>query len=230
MNEKVKRYAYQYRYQLLIGSFCFILCTISLLFLFPKSKASSKQNIESVESIIEKQEEVKQETPVIRVDIKGAVSNPGVYEMKESARVNDVIYQAGGVLESADLSRINLSKHVTDEMVIIVYTKDEINTLNNPPKQIEYVYLEPECSCPDSVNDACISPKKETNSSNETQKISLNTASKEQLETLPGVGASKAEAIIEYRAEKKFEALEELKEIKGIGDAIFEKIKDYITL
>jgi len=212
MNEKVKRYAYQYRYQLLIGSFCFILCTISLLFLFPKSKASSKQNIESVESIIEKQEEVKQETPVIRVDIKGAVSNPGVYEMKESARVNDVIYQAGGVLESADLSRINLSKHVTDEMVIIVYTKDEINTLNNPPKQIEYVYLE------------------ETNSSNETQKISLNTASKEQLETLPGVGASKAEAIIEYRAEKKFEALEELKEIKGIGDAIFEKIKDYITL
>lgn len=223
MNQKLKRYFYHYRKEIGIGTICFFICLISIICLLPKSKAQSpSQTREPLELEVEKNIETEE---VIRVDIKGAVTNPGVYEMRSTARVNDVIYQAGGILENADLSRINLSKHVTDEMVIIIYTKEEMDTYNNPPTKIEYVYIEPNCSCPDAINDACIIPKEE----NET-KISLNHATKEQLEILPGIGKSKADAIISYRETKPFESIEELKEIKGIGEAIFEKLKDYIML
>lgn len=222
MKQKVKRYLYHYRKEFGISVICFLICIFSLILLFPKSKVSSKSM--ELDTVVEKLTETPKIEPpdVIRVDIKGAVVNPGVYEMRNNSRVNDVIYQAGGVLESADLSRINLSKHVTDEMVIIVYTKEEIANYNTP--KIEYVYLEPECICPDDINDACIESKEEK------KKVSLNQASKEQLQTLAGIGSSKAEAIIEYRGLHPFESIDELKQVKGIGEAIFEKIKDNIVL
>ncbi len=228
MNQKIKRYLYHYRKEIGIGVVCFSICFLFLILLLPKSKASSGKPEEPliIEPIIETTESIQEES-VIRVDIKGAVVSPGVYEMREGSRVNDVIYQAGGVLENADLSRINLSKHVVDEMVIIVYTKEEIAALQTNQTKIEYVYIEPDCTCPDNVNNACIE-----NNSNDTNsdKISLNQATQEQLETLSGIGEAKAKIIIEYREKKPFETIDELKEIKGIGEKIFEKIKDHITI
>lgn len=227
MKQKWKRFLKFYHKEFVIGIASLCVCLLCLGILLPKPRAKtnvmdSPIDLEPIAPI----EEPKELDSVIRVDLKGAVANPGVYEMRTTARVNDVIYQAGGVTENADLSRINLSKRVTDEMVIIVYTKEEIAALKNEQTKVEYVYIEPDCSCPDSVNDACIEPKKE-----ELQtKISLNKATKEQLEALPGIGASKADAIIAYREKKLFETIDELKEIKGIGDAVFEKLKDYITL
>lgn len=229
MNQKLKRYFYHYRKEVGLGVLCFFVCVLFCIFLLPKPKASN--HIEEELDIVAPVEEatVVQEEPVIRVDIKGAVVSPGVYEMRETARVNDVIYQAGGVLENADLSRINLSKRVTDEMVIIIYTKEQIAAYNESKTEIEYIYVEPDCTCPDLVNDACTTPK-EDSSNTMDQKISINTASKEQLEALPGIGASKAEAIMEYRENKPFDSIEELQEIKGIGESVFEKLKEYITI
>ena len=74
-----------------------------------------------------------------------------------------------------------------------------------------------------------ISKANKTETSNENKLVSINTATKEELLTLPGIGESKADAIIEYRTTKKFETIEEIKEVSGIGDALFEKIKDHIT-
>lgn len=227
MKQRIKRLLKFYHKELMIGGVGLFVCVLCLGILLPKPRAKTSLMEEPIDLVpnvpVEEPTELE---PVIRVDVKGAVANPGVYEMRTTARVNDVIYQAGGVTENADLSRINLSKRVTDEMVIIVYTKEEIAAFQNAQTKVEYLYIEPDCSCPDSVNDACIEEKKEELDS----KISLNDATKEQLETLPGIGASKADAIVAYREKKRFETIEELKEIKGIGEAVFEKLKDYITL
>ena len=231
MSQKIRKYLCYYRKEVSIGLACFCVFLLSLILLLPKSKASSGTTEEPI--VTDPMIELEPVTPdpvldTIRVDIKGAVATPGVYEMREGTRVADVIYQAGGVLENADLSRINLSKRVLDEMVIIIYTKEEIAAYQAAQTKIEYVYLEPDCNCPDTVNDACITQQPTDTSTSD--KISLNTATQEELETLPGIGESKAKIIMEYRDQKRFESIEELKEIKGIGEKIFEKLKDYITL
>lgn len=233
MSQKIRKYLCYYRKEVSIGLACFSIFLLSLILLLPKSKASSGDMEEPIvsEPIIAVEPVIPDSaTDTIWVDIKGAVAIPGIYEMHEGTRVADVIYQAGGVLENADLSRINLSKRVTDEMVIIIYTKEEIAAYQNPETKIEYVYLEPDCNCPDTVNDACIIQKPSDTDTSVSSKISLNTATQEELETLPGIGASKAQIIMEYRDQKPFESIEELKEIKGIGEKIFENLKEYITI
>ena len=239
MKEKLRRYFYYYRKEIGIALACCFVALIGLVCMLPKSKASSgeiKQDHSIMLPSSIQETEAKKDEPIIRVDIKGAVVSPGVYEMKESSRVSDVIYQAGGVLDNADLSRINLSKRVVDEMVIIIYTKEQIEAYNESQTKIEYIYIEPECTCPDTVNDACVSSKEENTSGGTSDgetiqgKISLNTATQAELESLPGIGASKARAIIAYREQKLFESIEELKQIKGIGDSLFEQIQDKITI
>ncbi len=173
----------------------------------------------------------------VYVDIKGAVVNPGVYEIEEGKKVIDVIGLAGGFTEVANTSMINLAKQVNNEMVIIIYTNEEVQKAqaeNSLAKKIDQ-----ECVCPEVKNDGCLFQKEQSSNSSEKneknelpkEKINLNTATKDELETLPGVGASKAEAIIQYREEiGVFKNIEELKEVSGIGDALFEKVKDYITV
>ena len=94
------------------------------------------------------------------------------------------------------------------------------------------------CVCPVLKNDACINKnetKKDKATSNEqetiTEPININTATVSDFDKLPGIGASKAESIVQYREKNgPFQKIEDLKEISGIGDALFEKIKDYITI
>ena len=192
---------------------------------------------EPIETIAQNQEEII-EPKDIKVDIKGEINNPGVYKLKEGDRVSDVIKISGGLTENADTSLINLSKNLKDEMVIIIYNKYEIEKIKqeeSSPKTITQ-YIEKECSCPDTINEACIKPKEEkeektSKEQSKNNKISINTGSLEELETLPGIGESKAQAIIKYREENgSFKTLEEITNIKGIGTSIFEKFKDYITL
>ena len=142
------------------------------------------------------------------VDIKGAVVSPGVYKVEKSMIVNDVITLAGGLLESADTSNLNLSKQVSAEMVITVFTKEEVKEEKKQKTSLEM------------SSDAKTSTK-----------ISLNTATLEELLTLPSIGEAKAKLIIEYRETcGLFKELEELKNIKGIGEAVYEKLVPYISL
>ena len=163
----------------------------------------------------------------INVDIKGAVINPGVKVMEAGSTVEDLINKSGGLLDSADTSTINLSKRLDDEMVVIVYTKDEIEEMTTGSTSVKVI--EKECFCPVIENNACIDKDDFTEIEN-TSKISLNNASKEELMTLSGIGSAKADAIIEYRTNNPFKTIEEIMNVKGIGQAIFEKIKDYITI
>lgn len=166
----------------------------------------------------------------IKVEIKGAVNNPGVYELETGKRVEDVIKLSGGLKKDADVSNTNLSKNLVDEMVIIIYTKDEINSMTTGNTTIKYI--DKECICPVIENNSCISDAVTNFEVIEevSDKISLNKATLEELMTLKGIGESKAKSIIEYREKTPFKNIEELLNVKGIGKAMFEKIKVHISI
>ena len=139
----------------------------------------------------------------IFVDVKGAVKHPGVFETTKDKRVKDLIEEAGGLLEDADTSTLNLSQKVKDQMVIYVLKHGE------KPKQIS------DGSSSTSNGDV----------------ININTANKEQLMKISGVGKTKAEAIISFREKNgDFKKKEDITKVRGIGKATFEKIKDKIEV
>lgn len=159
------------------------------------------------------------------VDIKGYVAKPGVYSFKESdnARINDLIDKAGGLIKDADTSMINLSKKIEDEMIIIIYSKSEvanfIKTQDETKKKLEI--------CENKLkNDACI----KENQTISNGKININEASISELESLNGIGKSKAEAIVEYRKKSRFKSIDEIMNVEGIGESLFASIKESITV
>lgn len=211
----------------------------SLIFLF--SIFSYYLKMEKKENVIEddivaitKQEEVVE---TVSFDIKGQVKSPGVYQLDKNATVMDAIKKSGGLTDYADTTYLNLSRKIKDEMVIIVYSKQEIADMKAGKENV--VVVEGKCECPKITNDAClkeeevITNKKEETKENTTTTgpINLNTATQEELDSLPGIGPSKALDIIAYRKEHQgFKTIEELKNVKGIGDATFNKLKDKITV
>ena len=185
----------------------------------------------------------------IYVDVKGAVKKPGVYLLNEGDMVNDAITAAGGLTKNGVTSNINLSKKVSDQMVIVIYTKKELinfskvtsnNIMENLPKD--------ECNCPTYEINECngssiINTDKEAEGNmqeesndekimqNKEEKVNINTASKEELLTLSGIGDTKALAIIEYRnSNGGFSCIDDIKNVSGIGDSLFAKIKENITV
>lgn len=189
----------------------------------------------------------------IYVDIKGYVNKPGVYKVEKNGnkRIQDLITLAGGLKKDADTSIINLSTKLKDEMVVIIYSKKELDdfvktkeTLNNKVDICEKEEVKNDaCICEDDINnnfdsDNSNNEENKDNSqnnnpnNNETNsKVNINTASKELLMTLSGIGESKANAIITYRNEVGlFLTIEDIKNVSGIGDSAFEKIKDSITV
>lgn len=158
------------------------------------------------------EEEAENKESKIKVHISGAVKNEGVYELEEDARIIDAIEKAGGTLEIADMKNVNLASKLEDGMKIYIPKQGEEVTNNN--QEVE-------------ENIALGNTSKESSK----RKININKASKEELDTLPGIGESTAEKIINYRKEhKSFKSIEELREVKGIGDAKFEEIKDLVDI
>ncbi|MBR1376548.1 MAG: helix-hairpin-helix domain-containing protein [Bacilli bacterium] len=158
----------------------------------------------------------------IIVDIKGAVNNPGVYEVEVGSTVYDLIGIAGGLRSYADTSLINLSKRLSDEDVVIVYTIDEVSSMTKGDTAIKVI--EKECVCPKVENVACVSKT----SKKDIGIININTASLEELQKLSGIGKSKAQAIIDYRTSTPFKTPEDIMNVKGIGKSTYEKNKDNI--
>ena len=177
----------------------------------------------------EYEDEEQEDSSKLRVDIKGAVRNPGVYELETGSVVNDLIKASGGLMSNADTSNLNLSKKLANEMVIIVYTKDEVKEMKQNDK-LGDANITDELNENSSIIGGSETSKK-TTTSKTSGKVNLNTASKEELETLNGIGSSKAESIIQYRSTcGAFRTIEDIKNISGIGDAVYAKIKDYITV
>lgn len=203
-----------------------------------KIEQKEEQNV--IEESDDKQEKTINEVLKYRVEIKGEVVKPGVYTIDSEKRVIDVINKAQGLTKSADTSVINLSKKIIDEMVIIIYSKKEVEDFLKTKEQetLKQIICDNEVSL---KNDACIDQNKNKDNSNndnvidneslEKTKISINTASLEELMTLTGIGEAKAKSIIAYREnEGKFEKIEDIMNVRGIGEAMFAKIKENITV
>lgn len=163
--------------------------------------------LETVEEISSEAESQTLKPPVSYfVHICGEVQAPGVYEMEEGSRIFQVVEAAGGFTEQAATDYLNMAQVVQDGMKIQVPSSEalEQNQIYGP---------------------------EESEQSGQPQKINLNTATKEQLMTLPGIGAARAEEILRYRQEQGgFETIEDIMKISGIKDAAFQKIKEYITV
>lgn len=154
----------------------------------------------SSDTLLEDEEELAGEDGVIIVDIKGEVDKPGVYEIDSDARINDVIILAGGFLEEANETTVNLAQKVQDEMTIVV------------PKI---------GSAEEAVGEG----------SDGSGKIRINYATQAEVETLSGIGPSKAQAIIQHRDDFGFfQKPEDLLEIPGIGETTLENIQDSIQV
>lgn len=192
------------------------------------------------------EEEEKEEDSKFYVDIKGAVKKPGVYEVDKTMIINDVIKLAGGLKSNASTKYLNLSKKVSNEMVINIFTNTEVKKLNITESEECKASSEDISSCAtacvvesgasstengeqESNNTSSESSKTETNQV--SGKVNINVASLEELMTISGIGESKAKAILEYRNTKgKFNSIEDIKNVSGIGDALYAKIKDSITV
>ena len=182
---------------------------------------------------------------LVTVDIKGAVKKQGIYKVDKASTIDDVIQKSGGLLKNATTIDINLSKQVYNEMVIYISTKSEYKRRNELIK----------CNIKDDTNSSEIASKDiivsnynnttankivlPTIDNNTDQKtndnvsglININTANKEEMQKIPGVGEAKAQKIIDYRNENGlFKTKDEIMNVSGIGTSVYEKIKDYITI
>ena len=238
--KKVKKHLF------LITIIIIIIILIGILIL--KTNLIKKEKNIIPETDILKTEDLPKEEIITKVfvDIKGAIKKPGVYEIESDRKVIDVINLAGGLTDNANTTLINLAKQVKSEMVIIIYTNEEVkNAIEKNDNSIVKI-IDKECICPNIKNDACLNnnTKKETTSStitnnqnnnqeapDEAPLININSATKEELESITGIGSSKAEAIISYREEfGPFTTIEDIKNVPGIGESLYEKIKAYITV
>lgn len=219
---------YRYRKQIFIGIIIFIALSLTTFFIIKNTKHTSKKTNQEKIVVEKKKKEEKEVIKYLEVDIKGEVITPGIYKLKEESRVIDVINAAGGLTENANTSVINLSKKITDEMVIIIYSNSQVEDFSKT-KEIENQVID-YCNQVDENslhNDACIT---KDNSATPKGKISISNATLEELMTLPGVGEAKAKSIIEYRnSNGPFNQIEDIMKVSGIGDNLFAQIKEYIT-
>lgn len=192
------------------------------------NKIQSLKNENKLISYEEKEENVLVQEEKVYVDIKGAVKNPGVYSIEKNKRVDDVVNLAGGLIKDANTRYVNLSKTIFDEMVIIIYTNDEV-------KEIQDSIEELPCICEETVNDSCIEKINLTEESNNENKINdlinINEATLEKLMELQGIGEVKAQSIIDYRnSSGNFSTIEDLMKVNGISESTYSKIKNFITI
>lgn len=154
--------------------------------------------------------------PSIAVYVCGAVNCPGVYELSASARVYQAVETAGGFRDDADQEWVNQAQFLQDGGKIRIYTRLETD-------QMRQEGLEEGSVLPEG-QDA------QTEQAGESP-VNLNTATREELMTLPGIGEAKADAVIAYREENGgFSSPEEIMNISGIKEAVFSQIKDRITV
>lgn len=169
------------------------------------------------EGIAQDTENACPEEAVIYVQVCGAVHRPGVYELHTGDRVFQAIELAGGMTDAANGQAINQACEVSDGQMIYVYSNEEWHEI-----------------CEGNISkipDAMMTADGQQEVPSQDGKIDINLADAETLTDLSGIGKTLAGRIIEYRDSKgKFQSIEEIKNVSGIGDSLFEKIKDHIKV
>lgn len=204
-----------------------IVAIISYYFIFDRKEEwlnNQEQNLEikeeiktndQIENNSNEQQLEKNENTIVHVS--GAVNKEGIVELKNNSRIIDAIDKAGGLKDEADITNINLAYIIEDGMKIHIPSKEEKEST---------IIVE------SNIDSGTVEQSNEIKSNNNKKlKININTATKTDLETLPGIGESTALKIIEYRKKKgKFKLIEDIKQVNSIGENKFNKIKELITV
>jgi competence protein ComEA len=144
----------------------------------------------------------------IYVYVCGAVARPGVYELGKGSRLYEAVDMAGGMSDDADKTYLNMARELTDGEQVVVYTESEVESLKEQAIVEQSIAAEEKSGL-----------------------VNINTADISELVTLSGIGQSRAEAIIDYREKNgAFGSIEDIKNVDGIKDGLFSKIKDKITV
>ena len=186
------------------------MCLIIGYYFISKTQKNDYSELETIAEEKEQEEEIIDEDKIV-VHITGEVENEGIIELEKGARISDAIEKAGGTTEEANIADVNLAYSLKDGQKI------KIPNINEEDEQIikeeagEDIIIEGD-------------NKKE-------EKININTANQTELETLSGIGPSTALKIINYKKEHgKFNSIEDIKNVPGIGESKFENIKEYICV
>lgn len=160
------------------------------------------------EGLYANDQETGDEMQTLWVHICGYVQNPGIYEFSQGSRIYDCLMAAGGFAEGADETALNLADYLQDGTQIYVPSKEEDREEKDLGGKTEHDTL-----------------------LNQPNLVDINTASVQELETLPGIGEKRAREIIAYRETNgRFETIEDIQKISGIKEAVYTKIKDLITV
>ncbi|MFR6017925.1 MAG: helix-hairpin-helix domain-containing protein [Paraclostridium sordellii] len=187
-----------------------------------EDKKEINKNLEPVQKYedlnMDNSEKINTVNKKITIFISGEVKSPGVVELYSEDRLMDGVKKCGGVTDEADMNRINLAMKISDEgHYIIPKIGEEIENVKDKGKET--------VNQTQNLNDNKSEQNKENN------KININNASLIELDSLPGVGEVTAQKIIDYREENtKFKSIEEIKNVKGIGENKFNNLKDYISI
>ena len=230
---------------------------IAIIYYFFISDRESKESVSSIDNLTSSTSENEEDTSnsektndgnKIKVYIAGEVQKPGVYELLENSRIADIIEQAGGTTEKANIDKINLAYILQDGMKVRIPNKkeklesdiDETESYISSGDDESYISggnngyssgsgFSYETSSSSSGSNSSVTTS--SSISGISGKININTATQTELEQLPGIGPSTALKICNYRKESgKFKSIEDIKNVKGIGDAKYAKIKDLIRV
>ncbi|MCY8491952.1 helix-hairpin-helix domain-containing protein [Bacillus inaquosorum] len=199
----------QYKKTIILAASAAVFIAAIFIFASGKNKGPVKQAVSTeTENAEVKQEADKDESnKTIVIDIKGAVLHPGVYEMRTGDRVSQAIEKAGGASEQADEMQVNLAELLQDGTVVYIPKKGEET----------------------AVQQGAVGAVQSDGGKGAL--VNINTATLDELQGISGVGPSKAEAIIAYREENgRFQTIEDITKVSGIGEKSFEKIKSSITV
>lgn len=163
----------------------------------------------SSDAISPADEDENVEIDEMKVYISGEIGKEGVYEFEDGDRLDDLIKKAGGLTENANAKDLNLAMKLEDEMKIYIPSIYEVSS--------------------DDANDTIPIITSDSNDSSKN-KVDINKASKEELMSLPNIGDKRADSILEYRESNKFESIEDLKNVNGIGEKFYQSLKDLITV
>ena len=170
------------------------------IYIFKQTQENEKNYYETEENMETKEKNINQ----ITIHITGEVNNPGIVILDEGARIVDALDAAGGETQNADINKLNLAYVLNDGEKLYIPGKNE--------EEKEYII-------------------RGNGNQTETAKVNINTAQIEELSTLPGIGEATANKIIEYRKENgKFEKIEDIKNVAGIGDSKFQNIKEMLKV
>lgn len=176
-------------------------------------------------------EEEEYSDTMIIVHVSGAVNQEGIVELNPNSRIADAIDKAGGLREDAYIDKINLAYVLEDGMKIYIPNVNEKTQNQDLPNTSDNAdnYVTKESGVQASNTDD--TTKVNSNSQSSNKKININKATESELESLPGIGPSTAQKIISYRNEKgKFNNIEDIKNVNGIGNSKYSNIKDLISI